>query len=422
VDFLDLHGQLKDGCGPNNAFATTSMIEKRIEEIQKLDVDALIIAKTAERRTLEYKAELPLGTDEAKREFLADISSFANSGGGDILYGIVDQKDVNGQSTGIPLEAPGLTGINETTEQLRLENVIRDGIAPRITGVQMKAISGFEIIVRVPRSWVAPHMVTFKNFSRFYARNSAGKYQLDVGEIRSAFVLSDSLADRIHAFRAERLAKIISAETPVKFTPNKAAVLHLLPVAAVTDRTNLDVSREALRLANTIAPPLSKNWSHRFNADGFLTYDDKEWGINKRIASTYVQVFRSGAVEVANQRMLIRVLSEHDSVIPMGALEKEIIANVDRFVAFQRGIGLAPPIVLMLSLVGVKNFALTTGSNQWTDSRIDRDALMAPDLLIDDFNLQADVLIKPALDFIWQAAGLADSPNYSEDGRWQERP
>jgi len=47
--------------------------------------------------------------------------------------------------------------------------------------------------------------------------------------------------------------------------------------------------------------------------------------------------------------------------------------------------------------------------------------LMAPDILIEGFNFQADVLLKPALDFIWQAAGLADSPNYGEDGRWGVR-
>lgn len=400
------------------------MIEKRFEEINKGHIDALVQSKKTERRTLEYKAELPLGSDEAKREFLGDISSFANSAGGDLLYGVTDERDANGQPTGTPLEACGVTGINETSEQLRLESMIRDGVAPRIAGVQIKAIAGFPkgpvILVRIPRSWAAPHMVTFKSLSRFYSRNSAGKYQLDVGEVRSAFALSESIPEKIREFRTERLANIINAETPVKFTPNRAAVIHLLPVAAVTGRSSVDVSREALRLANTIAPPMSANSSYRFNADGFLTYDDKEWGVAKRIASTYVQVFRSGTLEVANQRMLIRALQEHDNILPMSAFEKETIATVSRFVSFQREIGINPPIVLMLSLVGVKNFALTVGSNQWTDSRIDRNVLMAPDLLIEDFNFQADILIKPALDFIWQAAGLADSRNYGEDGRWKE--
>jgi len=42
------------------------MIEKRIEDIQKLDIDHLVQRKKAERRTLEYKAELPLGTPNSR--------------------------------------------------------------------------------------------------------------------------------------------------------------------------------------------------------------------------------------------------------------------------------------------------------------------------------------------------------------------
>ena len=400
------------------------MIEKQFDAIDKPDIDALVESKKAERRTLEYKAELPLGTDEPRREFLSDVASFANSAGGDILYGVTDERDEKGQPTGVPLDACGLAA-NETSEQLRLENMIRDGIAPRIAGIQIKAIPGFAkgsvIVVRIPRSWAAPHMVTFKNLSRFCARNSAGKYQLDVGEIRSGFALSESLPEKIRAFRTERLAKIISAETPVPFAPNCATVLHLLPISAIEGRSGIDVSKEALRLTMNLAPLMSRGWSNRFNPDGFLTFDDREWGEPKRRASTYVQVFRSGAVEVADQRMLIRQIPQFDKIIPMGAFEKYLIDGVERFVRFQHDIGVVPPIVLMLSLVGVKDFALTVGPREWTDTKIDREVLLVPDLLIEDFNSPFDVLLRPAIDFIWQSAGLADSPNYDENGRWKER-
>jgi hypothetical protein len=46
---------------------------------------------------------------------------------------------------------------------------------------------------------------------------------------------------------------------------------------------------------------------------------------------------------------------------------------------------------------------------------------MSPDILIEDFNFEADILLRPVFDFLWQAAGLADSPNYGADGRWKER-
>jgi predicted HTH transcriptional regulator len=100
------------------------MIDKTLDTIQKADIDALVDGKKSERRTLEYKAELPGDSDDAKREFLSDISSFANSVGGDILYGVTDERDANGQATGRPEQAKGISSVNETAEQLRLENMM----------------------------------------------------------------------------------------------------------------------------------------------------------------------------------------------------------------------------------------------------------------------------------------------------------
>jgi hypothetical protein len=403
------------------------MINRQFDSIDKSDIDALVDNKQTERRTLEYKSELPGESDDSKREFLGDVASFANTDGGDILYGIVDERDESGKATGRPREAVGLPGLNDTSVQLRLENMIRDGIARRIAGIQIKPIAGFSkgpvILLRIPRSWAAPHMVIFKNLSRFYARNSAGKYQMDIGEIRSAFLASESLPEKIRAFRADRLAKIEKGDSPIPFIPSRAVVLHILPISAVYGNPGADVSKEANRLAfRYLAPLMSQNWLSRFNADGFLTYDDREWGaITKRSASTYVQVFRSGAMEVANQRVLIRAIPEHDETIPMTAFEKDLIIAVQRFVDFQRDIGVNPPIVLMISLLGVKNFALTTGPNSVTTSRIDRDVLMAPDILIESFDFEPDILLRPILDFFWQAAGVADCPHYGVDGRWTER-
>jgi hypothetical protein len=75
------------------------MIDKSFNTIEKSDIDALVDGKITERGTLEYKAELPSDSDDAKREFLSDISSFANSGGGDILYGVTDERDASGRAT-----------------------------------------------------------------------------------------------------------------------------------------------------------------------------------------------------------------------------------------------------------------------------------------------------------------------------------
>lgn len=119
------------------------MIQKPFDRVEKADIDSLVANEVRESRTLEYKQTLPANGDEDKKEFLADVSSFANAVGGDILYGVTEKRDAGGKTTGIPETASGLAGVNGDEAIRRLDNLIRDGIQPRIAGVHMRAVEGF---------------------------------------------------------------------------------------------------------------------------------------------------------------------------------------------------------------------------------------------------------------------------------------
>jgi predicted HTH transcriptional regulator len=64
------------------------MIPKPLAEITESDLLGLITNGIAESRTLDYKRSLPGNSDADKKEFLADVSSFANTAGGDLVFGI----------------------------------------------------------------------------------------------------------------------------------------------------------------------------------------------------------------------------------------------------------------------------------------------------------------------------------------------
>ena len=152
---------------------------KQFSELDQTDLQSLIDDQVAEGKSVEYKSSLPGTSDNDKKEFLADVSSFSNSAGGYLFYGITEEN-------GLPKELIGLDGINPDAEILRLENLLRDAIRPRIPGLITRSITikdkGSVIAIHLPKSWVSPHMVTFGRWSKFFARNSAGKYQLDVFE------------------------------------------------------------------------------------------------------------------------------------------------------------------------------------------------------------------------------------------------
>ncbi len=63
-------------------------INKLFEAIEESDLQALVDNNVPEGKTLEYKESLHSDHPTEKKEFLADVSSFANAAGGDLIHGI----------------------------------------------------------------------------------------------------------------------------------------------------------------------------------------------------------------------------------------------------------------------------------------------------------------------------------------------
>ncbi|WP_416240463.1 helix-turn-helix domain-containing protein [Pedobacter sp. GR22-10] len=74
---------------------------------------------------MEYKQDIPLSNDQDKREFLYDVSSFANAGAGDLIVGITEDG-----ATGLSNGCPGVEIDNTNEFTRKIENLLRDGIAP----------------------------------------------------------------------------------------------------------------------------------------------------------------------------------------------------------------------------------------------------------------------------------------------------
>lgn len=391
------------------------MINKRFDLIEKSDIDSLIVNQVSESKTIDYKEELPGNTDNDKKEFLADISSFSNASGGDIIYGIQEKRDGKGQPTGLPELSKGLNGINTDAEIRRLESIIRDGIAPRIMGIQITAVEGFTngpiIVIRIPRSFASPHMVTFKKHSRFYSRYSTGKQPLDVDEIRSAFALSVALPERIRNFRYDRISKVIADETPALLISGPKIIFHLLPIASLDPVTQIDIS--SIKQRSVPAPMGTTSWNYRYNFDGFLHYSSSNQG---GATYAYLQVFRSGAIES------VYVLSENpQKIIQSQWYEEQLILALQQYLATEMDWGFNPPFFIMLSLIGVKGYEVSEKRINLfplTSYGIDRDILLLPEVLVEEYAVKAADILRPLFDAIWQSAGWDCCKNYDKDGNW----
>lgn len=107
-----------------------------INSLSAADIQRLVDDQVPEGRDLDYKEQLPKDSEDERREFRFDVSSFANTGGGIILYGIKEKKGPDGNS-GIPEKVVPLS-VNPDKETLRLEQVLRSHVDLRIPGVQVR--------------------------------------------------------------------------------------------------------------------------------------------------------------------------------------------------------------------------------------------------------------------------------------------
>jgi hypothetical protein len=395
------------------------MIPKEFDTITKADIEALVANAVAEGRTIEYKRQLPGGTDDEKKEFLADVSSFANAGGGDIIFGVIEKRDGDNKPTNLPEKAEGLAGINAGAEIIRLDAIIQSGMEPRIPGCRIRSIDGFAsgsvLVIRIPKSWTSPHMVTFKNLSRFFSRTSAGKNQLDVGEIRSAFTASGDLRAKITAFRTERLGKIVANEAAIDLSPTPKIVLHLVPLSILNPTSQIGFA--LLENDPNLAAPIQNNsYNNRHNLDGFLSYNMSRTG---GASPGYTQVFRSGAFEAVDADLFNS--SADLKLVASTYVEQHILQATARYLKTAKQIGTPLPLIVMVSAFGLKGYGIATSSayqNFRPTHLIDRDTLLFPDVLLEDYSTPADVVLKPIFDAFWQSAGFPACQHYTEKGRW----
>jgi hypothetical protein len=388
------------------------VIPKPIDVVQKPDIDSLLANKVAEGRTIDYKLQLPGTTDDAKKEFLADVSSFANASGGDLLFGA-------SETAGVPTALPGLSAPDLDAEILRLESIIRDGIQPRVP-VRCHKVEGFTagpvLVIRVPQSWAAPHMVTFKTWSRFFTRNSAGKYQMDVGELRSAFAASESLGERLQSFRTERLGRIIADETPTPINAPAKMVLHIMPFSSFTLGTYIDPQSQR-NLLHLMFPLGRGSFDYRFNLDGFLTY--RKAMPDNGIPGTYCQLFRSGAIEGVSADVFN--FKYERGILDAPTYESYLIQAVPNYLAALKQVQVPTPMLLTLSMTGVRHFALAGRMGRFGSGSIDRDVLLLPDVRVEQYDADAPSLLRPIFDAVWNAAGFERCFNYNSSGEWKSQ-
>jgi hypothetical protein len=396
------------------------MIKKAWLQITKEDVEALVADAVPESHTLDYKQEMPDESPKGKLDFLTDVVAFANASGGDLIFGVQERR-VEGRPTAVPEGFQKLRVAGTFDEAMRrLESLIRTGVEPKLS-VQIRTFEGLPegpvVIVRIPQSLAAPHMITLytKEHLRpqFHKRHNGGNHPMDVGEIRTAFVLSETRIDRLRRFRESRLSLIESQDPSVPQLSKTGVgyVLHLLPVTAFDPAAGVEISALEGRERDLVYGLSCGRVYGHFNFDGYLLNCYRDYTAGTLASS--VQVFRNGAVESGKSL-------ENGSYIGSD-VEPWIIRRVRALLRVQRDLGVEPPIFLGVSFLRAKGCHIILPANahySGAQPGIDRDLLPLPECMIEDFDAPVERALRPAFDALYQSAGMPHSLNYNDQSDW----
>ena len=386
------------------------MIPKPLNEITVAVIQDLKAAGVQEGRNIEYKRELPGTRDEDKREFLADVSSFANTDGGDIIFGV-------GEDEGVITDIIGVSSPDFDAQILRLENLIRDGVSPRVS-VSFQAVpcaAGKVMVVRIEKSWIGPHRVIFRGHDKFYGRTSAGKFALDVNQLRAQFLQSASLSERISGFRVDRMIGIANDRAPVSLVKAPTLVLHIIPPGALSNQVEFDVT-VFYRNPAVHRPWSGSGWDRRMTFDGVLLYTPTD--LDGRV-SFYTHFYRSGILESVSTVLLEAHLAQERRLIPHVALEGQVLEYLPRCLQSLEQVGVRPPVSVSIALIGVRGLRMAPGAHNIDyGNEIREETLLLPAAVIDSLSTPAAPILKPMYDRIWNACGLISSPNFDGQGNW----
>ena len=399
-------------------------------------IDANLIASLRERRvredrTLDFKRELNLTDRNACSEFLKDVTAFANASGGTLLYGV---EDGAGEDEGTITGLPGLE-LEPDPVHRQIDNLLRDGIDERLMGVLHRAVNRddgrYFYVVRVPPSPLAPHMVKIgSQGSKFFMRANTTSYPMDARQIKETSMRNASAHERALQIIDERRTTLIAraAAAPeaggVSDHPTddrSQALLHVVPLFPTPGGFPLTDQRVVDRLTEISILGWPGNHDRRYALEGFYT----SYGTHARAG-----YFRTGAVEfqsygIAEQDGVALELNQPRRFIKAWELEQQVLRALDSSAGLTAA-GLMPlPVVVSLSLTGVRNvwLQITPRRSRTSPRASDLDVVSLSPIVLHAWDGTAASQVRGMFDELSQAWGMPRSQLYDVEGRryWFDR-
>jgi len=387
-----------------------------IGEITEVHLQSLVTGKAAEGRTLEFKQDIKIGSDGDKKEFCTDVASFVNAAGGLMLHGIRAGKDAD---QGVAVEIIGIETTNVESLVLQAEQVLYNGISPRLmVGVRAIPLANGKVVIAIKtqRSSIAPHAVGRDGRYSFFTRGSNGKLPMDIPQVRSSFMLSEGLRERLRSYRAERLGRIIANDGIVPLNSGHKLILQVVPLASLAEPQDYDVSQFLDHRNQELCAMGTRSPNRReFNLDGLADV----YRVHDESARGYMQVNQNGIIEAVDAGVVFsRTYTDERYQNSIGGVitVSQLIRGLENSLALLRRLGCETPIYAMVTMTGMRNLKMWHQNYAAMARACDRDEIFFQEVVITEITEKAVDLLRPTFDALWRAFGCDKCYYYGGDG------
>lgn len=381
---------------------------RRLRDITEPDLRQIVNAELEEHLQLEYKSALYENNDRGHKEFLQDVCMFANSGGGMLLIGISEQRDGNGQPTGMPdpnadlgIDLPNPEMVLQSYDSRVIAN-IQERLPLELYAIPV-ANNRHVVAIRVPNSMSKPHRVHHQGHVYFPSRRERQRYEMDVREIKEMVMRTASRLEEAQGKLTEELASVRQ--------PNDTPSIVIGTIPAFWQNFMVNVRKpEVIQAVSQF---------HLGNGN-FLqpTYDFN--GLQRQIMGgedSLVQVHRDGMIVLSKR--LHGVNDGQNLYLRPTEIDIILRAFVQRCSEVYTAAGIAGPFLLTMVLRIVLDIQGLHPAvvGEEPGGRIRSGSYPFPVMQADTF-LDIDSVIRPLCDQAHQMFGRVSSPFFNANGVW----
>lgn len=349
-----------------------------------------------ENEYIDYKGNFNLAggiKDKADKnreiaEFRSDVCSFANAGGGYLVYGIHEEG-------GIPHTIIGIDIQNGDTDkfELSIKNWLQR-IEPKIPSITISFIrldnGKYVLVLYVMRDSFAPymHLENEKDY-RVYKRVGNSKMPIGYSELHSMFNRSMVLEKEINHFRTERVEQIRTRLMGIKNVPPRFIVMHIIPDTFMDSNYNIPLlyhERRGIQFGKVFqALGYSGGSIPMVEGMRFLEYND--------VGES--RMYNSGIAECYYSKMLISFTDEKGEHFAWSEVWNALQEALQQYLKIVTPLLKTNQVFIGITLVGCANAISTISYEYGYAARIDRDVLamntMVLESILDEEQTKRDI-------------------------------